>query len=455
MAASAKDFRRKLRSLEGFGPWASDPAFLQTRTLLQRFSGQKLRLVEFCGGLSTGFIALSALGLNIELVALYDTHEVLLQWLRKMHSVSKGALHVGLRDGDICNLDFSTIPQCDIFIAGPPCPPWSSMGNRHSWSDEKSIAFTKTLEAIISLSRRGLSVFIIENVEGIANSQADGSRPITVIIDYLKENLGTSHWTVEHNLVNALDFGVPQSRPRVFITGRKVSTATAGPPALVSFQRRASLSDVVLSDPPVRAGHSFVWGQKSRGYGFTEQSNVKAVMLYHRRHLMNPEMRGKIACFPPDRTTEARTGWNPGWTIDYTPCLTAHGPKLHLLSLGCGATRSALAVDRALVIEERAALQGFPKWLLDQWSSEAEVIQAIGNAMCVPVLASVVASQLISLPASVLQTVPVPSGIRCLFSKSLVSQACAVIEREKVIMNDACGSKCSRLLVKLFATCVI
>ena len=43
--------------------------------------------------------------------------------------------------GNLLHLDIDKMEDVDLIIAGPPCPPFSSMGLKGGWNDERAQTF--------------------------------------------------------------------------------------------------------------------------------------------------------------------------------------------------------------------------------------------------------------------------------------------------------------------------
>ena len=112
-----------------FGKWFQDEVFTEMRKALEPVRCQ-LDTMELFGGLSTGHIAIAALGCCPNLKLYCDVNSDLLHWISKVHDVASAAVHCGDIAGDILLKDIGSLPRVMIIIAGPPCPPWSSKGAR-------------------------------------------------------------------------------------------------------------------------------------------------------------------------------------------------------------------------------------------------------------------------------------------------------------------------------------
>jgi DNA (cytosine-5)-methyltransferase 1 len=117
------------------------------------------------------------------------------------------------RDSDIRKVtDTSGIPVSDVWVGGFPCQDVSlaRMGPRAGLKGKQSGLFHE-FHRLLEQGRP--RVFLIENVPGLLSSH--GGRDFHLIVRALAE-LG---YGVGWRVLNSKDFGVPQSRQRVFIVG--------------------------------------------------------------------------------------------------------------------------------------------------------------------------------------------------------------------------------------------
>lgn len=134
-----------------------------------------------------------------------------------------------LLEGDIHSFASHTILQAagmqrrdpDLLIGGPPCQPWSKSGY---WAegDAKRLSDPRssTLGAYLRVLRDTLpKAFVIENVHGLAfKGKDEGLRLLLEGVAAINASEGTNY-RVEWSKLNAGDYGVPQSRERVFLVG--------------------------------------------------------------------------------------------------------------------------------------------------------------------------------------------------------------------------------------------
>ena len=106
-------------------------------------------------------------------------------------------------------------------MAGFPCQPFSTAGMRKGEHDFRG----KVIHNVVDTIEKSLpKAFILENVVGFQH--AAGGKLLRKVLDRLESikdtEAGRGHgraYDISHEVVNAVDHGVPQSRRRLFIVG--------------------------------------------------------------------------------------------------------------------------------------------------------------------------------------------------------------------------------------------
>ncbi len=111
---------------------------------------------------------------------------------------------------DATKIDPSTMPEFDLLCAGFPCQSFSVAGKRKGFQDPRGTIFFEIARVV---EARRPQYLLLENVPGLLSH--DEGQTFTTILATLNE-LG---YSVEWQVLNSKDFGVPQSRRRVFIVG--------------------------------------------------------------------------------------------------------------------------------------------------------------------------------------------------------------------------------------------
>jgi DNA (cytosine-5)-methyltransferase 1 len=112
--------------------------------------------------------------------------------------------------GDITKVDEKTIPRHDLLLGGFPCQPFSIIGNMKGFEDTRGTLF---FDIARILKEKRPPAFILENVKLLVGHNR--GQTLRRILETLRE-LG---YFADFRILNALDFGLPQKRERVFIVG--------------------------------------------------------------------------------------------------------------------------------------------------------------------------------------------------------------------------------------------
>lgn len=123
--------------------------------------------------------------------------------------------------GDITRIDSSEIPHFDILCAGFPCQPFSIIGDKQGFRHETQGTLFFEIERI--LRDKMPKAFMLENVRNLISH--DKGRTFAIILEHLK-NLG---YFIHYQVLNALDFGLPQKRERIIICGFRENVDFAFP----------------------------------------------------------------------------------------------------------------------------------------------------------------------------------------------------------------------------------
>ena len=253
---------------------------------------------------------------------------------------------INLGKADCANLsNASGLPNADVIIAGPPCQPWSRAGKRLGEQDERD-GFAITMQAVQKI--RPVAV-VIENVPDVARSHKRQH------LDEIETQLATLGYAIAEHVLNAADYGVPQNRRRIFITGIR--------------------GDRPL-DPPEAWSDTVSVSQAIPGTCRREAAGAK---------LLTGRMGAYIERY--ERASGCRTPRDlhldrPSRTLTVRNLSGATGDMMRL--------RLPDGRRRTLTAREAARLQSFPDWFRFR-GTERSRLEQIGNAVP-PLLALAVAS---------------------------------------------------------------
>ena len=100
----------------------------------------------------------------------------------------------------------------DILCAGFPCQAFSLAGKRRGFEETRGTLFFDVAEII---RRKRPKAFFLENVKGLMIH--DKGKTFETILNVLRNDL--DYYVPDPEIVNAMNFGVPQHRERVYIVG--------------------------------------------------------------------------------------------------------------------------------------------------------------------------------------------------------------------------------------------
>ena len=161
-----------------------------------------ISLFSGCGGLDLGFT-----NAGFKLIYANDNDPVVWETFEKNHNIK-------IDKRSLFDIKSSEIPKADGIIGGPPCQSWSLAGEMRGAKDERGQLF---YEYIRVLKAKKPTFFLAENVPGII------SRTHIEEFNKILSRLSALGYTVNYQLVDARDYGIPQERKRVIIVGIKKS----------------------------------------------------------------------------------------------------------------------------------------------------------------------------------------------------------------------------------------
>jgi len=112
--------------------------------------------------------------------------------------------------GDITKI--RALPAHDILTAGVPCQSWSIAGRNLGFVDDRGQLWNDTLYL---LNQAQPKAFVFENVKGLADPRNRDA------LLYILKRIEEAGYYANYYVLNSFDYGVPQSRVRIYIIGFK------------------------------------------------------------------------------------------------------------------------------------------------------------------------------------------------------------------------------------------
>lgn len=180
----------------------------------------KLKVVSLfsgAGGMDLGFIHA-----GFEIIWANDFFEDAVNSYRK--NVGKHIVY-----GDITKISSDDIPDNpDVVIGGFPCQGFSVANNRRSMEDKRNFLYKEMLRVIADKKPK---FFVAENVKGILSiERGKVFEMIKSDFENLKDKDGNViGYKVDARILNAAEYGVPQTRERVIIMGNRIGVENPYP----------------------------------------------------------------------------------------------------------------------------------------------------------------------------------------------------------------------------------
>jgi len=260
---------------------------------------------------------------------------------------------------DIRNYWPTGIDNVDIVAGGPPCQGFSSAGKGNP-DDPRNFLWKEYFRIVEAVRPRAI---VLENVSGLKHRR-NGDH-----LSGIMHALESQGYRFALGILNAADYGVPQTRRRLFVIGLRDGTPTLPPPSAAEWatvrDAIADLEGLVKPElnhvPNNHAPHVVErWSKLKPG----------EVDPNYRRARLNYDQ--------PSHTIRAGGGYGPRG--DH---LAGFHPPIHP------------ALPRQLTVREAARIQTFPDDWIFQGSKTAQGRQ-VGNAVPV-LLAEAVAKHVVKL----------------------------------------------------------
>lgn len=340
----------------------------------------------FCGagGFSSGLDMLD----NFTTVIGLDFDKYAIETFSKNFSKAK-AICGNILDDEIKKdvVNSSKAKGVNMIIGGPPCQGFSLKGKNLGLDDERNFLFKEYLNIVKELMP---DVFVIENVKNILNSSNHYFRD-----EILKEikNLG---YIVNYGVVNAKNYGVPQSRERALFIACKTKMINLPNPQDKHTTVRDAISDLAYLESGEGEVVSNYINEPQSDYQRMLRGNV---LQYHKASSHSQIAIDKLKMIPPEMgkeylpkellgkqkfsTTWSRLAWDDiSPTIDTRFDTPSNGKNSHPY------------LNRAITPREAARIQSF-KDDFHFYGPKVAVCKQIGNAVP-PLLAKAIGEQISS-----------------------------------------------------------
>lgn len=183
--------------------------------------------------------------------------------------------------GDVTKLNVENLPDFDMLVAGFPCQAFSAAGLRKGFGDTRGTLF---FEIARILQAKKPQYFLLENVKGLLSH--DKGNTFQVIINIL-DGMG---YNIRWDILNSKDFGVPQSRERIYIRGslnsmpNDISLTEDVGHNIVDYLVKGRQGERILDEEGISQTLAASGGNRgSRTFVRTKNNNIKIAMRHNYR----------------------------------------------------------------------------------------------------------------------------------------------------------------------------
>ena len=276
----------------------------------------------------------------------------------------------------------------NMIIGGPPCQGFSLKGKKLGLNDPRNYLFREYLRLVEEIDPE---VFVIENVKALLSTSAGWFK------DEIVSSIEKMGYKVKYGVLNAQDYGVPQSRQRaIFICSKSTAIELPKPTVTEYVTVREAIEDLAYLESgegefcqEYRTKATSSYQKMIRGKNtvlYNHQASHHKQVAIDKLKMIPPE-KGK-ECLPPELigkqkfgTTWGRLVWDEvSPTIDTRFDAASNGKNNHPF------------LNRAITPREAARIQSFDDSFIF-YGSKFYIRQQIGNAVP-PLLALAIANQI-------------------------------------------------------------
>ena len=323
-----------------------------------------LRCAEFCAGIGGFRIGINESRLPAEVIYSNEIDD-------NCEKTYFENFHEKFSSRDIFDIDPKRMPDIDMLCAGFPCQPFSQAGKVQGFSDPRGTIFFKICDI---LSEKHPKVVFLENVPNLVRH--DKGRTFIAI----KTNLEELDYKVFYEILDSTYFGVPQSRPRVYIVAIDKNIVKGKEFKFTKTKTEKTSLRPFLNHGDYSIPISAKWEEYIDLYTNKISADEISFPLPKTRVALE---RVAVGCDLSDCVFQIRSSGIRAYSLD------APFPTFAVSNSGGGAMIPVLSKERRhFNLTEMQRIMGFPEWF-ELPASRTDSIKQLANAVCPPVIASI------------------------------------------------------------------
>jgi DNA (cytosine-5)-methyltransferase 1 len=278
------------------------------------------------------------------------------------------------------------VGEVDVLVGGPPCQPFSTAGKRLGLKDPRASSLREFIRVVKEAQPR---CFVMEEVPGLQSARLkhisiaerdnramlpdeESSSAFKIITRMLKE----TGYNIKYEVLNAADYGAPQSRKRLIFIGLRDSSPFMPEPT------HSNSSQLRIGDEKTLLPWTTLWDVSADLQGSDQEFSSLSPKTKKYMELVPPGGNWKILPKEIQKVAMGGAYDSGGGKTGYYRRLTWDEPSPTVVA---SLTRMATSLChpeelRPLSIEEYKRVQGFP----DDWKIPVSIptmYKLIGNAV--------------------------------------------------------------------------
>ena len=273
----------------------------------------------------------------------------------------------------------------NMLVGGPPCQGYSMKGKKLGLKDPRNFLFREYLSLVDQLQP---DVFVIENVKGLLLASNGWFK------DQIVSTIESMGYRIKYGVMNAADYGVPQSRERaIFICSKYMDISLP----LATVEKHTTVRDAISDLSYLESGE----GDFEQDYIKEAESDYQIARREGSKKLYNhkasnhkPIAIEKLKMIPPEQGKEFlpeemhgnqqfKTTWGRLKWDDVSPTIDTR------FDASSNGTNNHPYLNRAITPREAARLQSFDDTFIF-YGSKVYIRKQIGNAVP-PLMAKAIA----------------------------------------------------------------
>lgn len=248
--------------------------------------------------------------------------------------------------------------KIDVVIGGPPCQGFSSIGKQNI-NDKRNDLIFEFGRIVKTLNPK---FFVMENVSGLIQEKN------IFYFNRLKKFFISCGYNIDYKLLNAADYGVPQSRKRVFLIGYKDEFNFTFPDPIFTRKKYKTVGDAIMD--------------LTKNVKISNHVPMKHNEIVKKRISFINEGGGITKNIPKQLLVGSRSDYKNNKLKNFSHIYKRLDRKLPSGTMVPGHNAFPLhpTLNRSLTVREAARLQTFPDKVIFEGTRQEQCI-LVGNAV--------------------------------------------------------------------------